>query len=126
MVISFCLDIAPIGKGRPKMSRNGVYTPAKTRAFENALKILSRPYKPVKPIVGPIRLTVDFIFKMPKVKVRDQHTIKPDLDNLLKCFDAFNGIFWMDDSQIVEINSRKLYDLRNNKPRIIVKIESLE
>ena len=39
-----------------------------------------------------------------------EHTIKPDIDNLLKfVMDAGNGVLWNDDRQIHQVQMKKVY-----------------
>jgi Holliday junction resolvase RusA-like endonuclease len=48
---------------------------------------------------------------------------KPDLDNLEKSvLDAINGYAWVDDNQVTELNSKKLYSLN---PRVEIEILEL-
>lgn len=71
------------------------------------------------------------IFKMPipaskagKVKPGDLHTVKPDIDNLIKgLFDAANGVAWIDDNRVAELgNVKKIY---GNTPGIIFEVEEI-
>jgi len=39
-------------------------------------------------------------------------TVKPDGDNIQKCCDAFNGVIWRDDAQVVTWTGRKIYGER--------------
>jgi len=50
-------------------------------------------------------------------------TTKPDVDNTVKAiFDAFNGIVWKDDVQIVEAHIYKCYA---EKPSTVIEIEEI-
>lgn len=50
---------------------------------------------------------------------------KGDLSNRIKVLeDAFNGIVWKDDSQVVEIHARREDDKAN--PRVEVRVDALE
>lgn len=71
------------------------------------------------------------IFNMPippskarKIKQGDLHTVKPDIDNLIKgLFDAANGIAWIDDNRVAELgNVKKVYSYT---PGIIFEIEEI-
>ncbi len=110
----------PVPKGRPKFSRFGTYTPAKTLNAEKFIKktIAQTFTGPLKDC--PIILIVDFIFapnKSDSKKIRQlkesgsmYHIKKPDLDNLVKLVkDALNESVIVDDAQIVAIYSQKLY-----------------
>lgn len=119
----------PIGKGRPRFRvvkpRSGpsfasVYTDAKTKAYEKALgwqaKIAMRGKSPM---AGPLKAVVTASFGVPvswSNKKRDaalagtvRPTGKPDIDNVFKTIDAFNGIVFEDDSQVVEVAVTKIY-----------------
>ncbi|MFL8231041.1 RusA family crossover junction endodeoxyribonuclease, partial [Clostridioides difficile] len=48
---------------------------------------------------------------------------KPDLDNIIKSVaDSLNGIAYKDDSQIVEVVSKKYY---SDRPRVEVELEDI-
>lgn len=71
------------------------------------------------PIEGPVAINILAAMSIPSswsTKKRDaalagsiRPTVKPDLDNIEKMLDAFNGIIWVDDVQVVEKNSSKVY-----------------
>ncbi len=116
-------DIEPVAKGRPKFTKQGrAYTPAKTRKFEEALSLLAiaqmrRGDHEMR--TGPVVVDLTFSFVPPKswpdwkreaaIAGSIRNTSKPDLDNLTKCLDAFNGIVFEDDSQISSIVAKKRY-----------------
>lgn len=58
-----------------------------------------------------IKLTVLFIFERPKTVKRKDMTVKPDIDHLIRAVgDAgTQANLYLDDSQITEIISRKIY-----------------
>lgn len=60
---------------------------------------------------APIRIVLDFFFARPKTaKNRKGMIVKPDLDKLQRAiFDGITGILIRDDSQIVDVQARKLY-----------------
>lgn len=103
------------------MSRWGVYTPAKTRKFEAELKKVFATLPQLAktkggnfgfrlPIESACAVEIIFFFTKPKSAKRDQHTIRPDLDNLIKSVcDSANLILWNDDSQIVNLCAEKKY-----------------
>lgn len=106
----------PVSKGRPRFCRKGkftmAYTDKQTIEAETNFKAQASHYKPLKPIEGPIRLTLTFASIKPKSKPKKVRywTTRPDLDNYIKLVeDAMNKIFWVDDSQIVEIQATKIY-----------------
>ncbi len=126
-MISFTLPIEPIAKGRPVFGSRNAYTPARTRKFESSVRLLSAKHKPFTPYIGPLKLTLRFVFKPPQKWARDHHTVKPDCSNLAKGVeDALNGLFWEDDSQITHLVVNKVYDFAERKPRIEIQIEEIK
>lgn len=118
MRISFEVPGKPFGKERPRATRGGrMYTPAKTVAREAAFaKDAAEHFE--APIVGPCRVDVIAVFKpaksWTKKKTREAlgkpHTQKPDRDNVEKLvLDALNGIAYVDDAQVWEGYSRKVW-----------------
>lgn len=90
-------------------------------------------YNQVAPLFGPIRANYTFHCPIPKgtSKARTlqmlngmMHPIKrPDLDNFNKFLsDSLTGIVWEDDSQVVELISRKIY---GEKPKTVIKVEAI-
>ena len=94
-------------------------------------------HRPEEPLRGPIYLGVKCLFPRPKSHYRTgkyAHTLKdnapqwhtsvPDTDNILKFIgDALNGIFWLDDRQIVWVRAMKRY---GDTPGIEIKIEDIQ
>ncbi|MCM3425595.1 RusA family crossover junction endodeoxyribonuclease [Bacillus paralicheniformis] len=77
---------------------------------------------------GPIEVEILFLMPIPKswakwkkrVAPGKRHTVKPDIDNLIKgVFDALNQIAWMDDNQVSEVTACKRY---SENPGITVRI----
>lgn len=59
---------------------------------------------------GALCVEMDFYFTRPKSVKRPYHTVKPDVDNLVKAvLDNGNEILWKDDRQIVQIIASKHY-----------------
>lgn len=66
---------------------------------------LGRRHAPPVPWVGGVALTLRFL--MPRPKTAGRRVVlplrRPDLDNLChKLTDSWNGVFWLDDSQVVD------------------------
>jgi Holliday junction resolvase RusA-like endonuclease len=89
---------------------------------------------PPEPIAGPVAVDITFMMEAPKSWPRwkreaaiagsYRHVYRPDVDNLVKLAkDALNGILWVDDSQVCEINARKVY---SETPRTWIVIHELE
>jgi len=127
VVHSFTLPIAPVAKGRPRLGRGGsIFTPGKTRVFENHLKWLLRMHYKLEPKTGPIELKIVFELKRPKSqksKYPSGHV--GDLDNYAKAVcDAANEILWVDDCQVVSLTLSKVYAL--NEPSINLSFTELQ
>jgi crossover junction endodeoxyribonuclease RusA len=79
----------------------------------------------VKQLEGPVGITMLFCFQRPKsvsAKSRPCHTVKPDLDKLIRAvLDALTGIAYRDDSQVGSIIAGK--DYTDCTPRVVVAIE---
>lgn len=72
---------------------------------------------------GPVRLGVVFFLPHPvsEKKRRAFHTVKPDLDKLLRAIkDALKNILWKDDAQVIELLARKGYAVGQPYVRIVV------
>lgn len=71
------------------------------------------------PIDGPIKLSLTFHLPRPKnhygakglkASAMIEHTKKPDLTKLVRCVeDALKGIAWLDDSQVWQQTTAKIY-----------------
>lgn len=94
------------GKSFPR-----VYTPSDTLQYEKALQVLTKVQLPpkFKVLEAPLSIHITFALVRPKSSQRAYPSVKPDLDNYVKCLDALNGLVWKDDAQIVEIHALKVY-----------------
>jgi len=105
----------PVPKGRPRFSKRGfAYTPKETRRAENNFLAQAYDHAPEKPLEGPLKVIMKIYKPKPKSKPKKviYWTTKPDLDNFVKLLDALNGVFWVDDSQIVRLEAEKNYDFQ--------------
>ena len=88
------LDIEGVAraKGRPRVTRNGTYTPESTTTWEETVgwefvRLFGRPR-----VSGPVSVRIEFNQK------------RGDLDNLAKAIlDGLNGVAWIDDSQVCQL-----------------------
>lgn len=110
------MHIDPVAKGRPRVCRNGrAFTPEKTRRAEDMIRWLvgqALQGRTVPLFEGPLHVEMEFSFQRPKSVKRMSHTVKPDLDNLVKMMDACNGLIWRDDAQIECLRAQKYYSDR--------------
>jgi len=85
------------------------------------------------PFEGPVVLEVDIYVAVPKSKSKKwkaaalageiRPTTKPDIDNIIKsAADGLNLIVWIDDSQIVQLQTAKFY---SDAPRLEIAVRKL-
>ena len=139
MKVSFTVLGEPQGKGRPRFTNVGsfvkTYTPEKTVAYENLVKLEYERQ------CGNFRFSDTDILEMriyafygvPKSaskKKREQMLggvirpyKKPVMDNVIKVIaDSLNNVAYRDDTQIVDAWIRKLY---SETPRVVIEIENI-
>lgn len=141
--IAFKIPGQPVAKGRAKFARRGnfvtAYTPDKTARYENLVKLAAQAAMGVTifdignpPLEGPVELSVMAYMSIPASwSMKKQRaaalgeimpTSKPDLDNVIKAIkDGCNKVAWKDDSQVVDLISKKRYGV----PRVEVEIRRL-
>jgi len=78
-----------------------------------------------------VMVCVDMMFKRPKrlgeQNVGLEHTVRPDLDNVIKLtFDALNGLAWNDDAQVSALSTTKRYCHIGEQPGIIISIDAIK
>ena len=101
-----------------RFKRGGVETHVQGRRntdWATLVGQIGREHAPPVPWEGPLSVTATFYLPKPAtLPKRDRDTAlpikRPDLDNLIhKLTDSFNGVFWRDDSQIVDLILSKRY-----------------
>jgi len=116
----------PTPKGRPRFTRRGIaYTPKKTKEAETNFLAQAVEHKPTMPLHGALCVEMKIYKPKPKSKSKKVHywTTRPDLDNYVKILDSLNGVFWLDDSQIVRMVAEKNY---GEPARTEIKISQME
>jgi len=128
----------PTAKGRARSVQRGKFiahvTPDKTRMAENSFLAQSLQHKPPTPLIGALKLSIAFIMQIPESKSKkwkeaamtgsELPTKKPDIDNLAKLvLDSLNGVFWLDDKNVVELLCSKRYGAI---PMTVVTIETVD
>lgn len=88
------------------------YKPEKLKEAKRTLIKHLKPFKPKKPLIGPIKL--DVIWRFPKGKKHkhlEWRVTKPDTDNLEKMLkDSMTEVgFWNDDAQVVVEHVEKVW-----------------
>lgn len=131
--IKFFVPGTPIGKGRPRITKYGTYTPKKTRDYEQKIRECWMIQSGVRlPDDCMIKLTVRAYFPIPKSypkKIRESlpgkpHGKLPDLDNCVKAVcDGCQGYAFGNDSHVFCIEAVKLY---SEEPRMEIIAEAVK
>lgn len=136
-MIEIVVDGNPVGKGRPRFLREigrKPYPDAKTLSYENLVGWTAQQVMRGRPLLaGALIVVISADIAIPKSKPKKwraqalarqiQPVTKPDLDNIVKGIcDALNGVVYVDDSQIVELQIAKLY---SERPRVTIRISEL-
>lgn len=138
MKVSFTVLGEPQGKGRPRFSKVGnyvkTYTPDKTVAYENLVKLEYESQCRGKKFADDERLDMRIFAyygvpnsasKKKKAMMLDgiiRPSKKPDMDNVVKVIaDSLNNVAYKDDTQIVDAMVRKFY---SDTPRVKVVIQT--
>lgn len=118
------INTRPIPKQRPRLSKFAVYTPKKTRDYENLIAFeWKKKYKNLI-LKGALKIDLLFCFKKAKTCKKKYHTQRPDIDNLIKSvLDGLNEMAFLDDSQIVKLNLEKVFA---EYDKVIINITELE
>lgn len=133
--LAFEVPGEPVGKGRPRFTRQGrAYTPAKTAKYENLVSLaFLQAYPNHVAFEGAIEMSMFAFFSVPKSWSKKKQelayaqeiypTKKPDTDNIAKMKDALNGIAYKDDSQVVKETIIKRYA---KTPKLVICIKEIE
>lgn len=102
-----------IKDGRPMFFKND-----KATGSENDLTLLCSEYRPAAPLIGPIKLQVDFVFPWRKSESKWRRNLgrvpmdaRPDCDNLVKMIaDVLTKLsFYEDDGQVTSLEVSKAW-----------------
>ena len=128
----------PIAKKRPRFARRGkfVTTYSDQQTEEGRFYLEAKQQICCKALNGtPVHIKLTFEMPRPKShygtgrnagklkpSAPEEHTSKPDLDNLIKfVFDCLNGLAWVDDTQVIGMSAEKIYAL-DGEPKTIIGI----
>lgn len=127
--LSFNVDGKIQGKARPfffksKNGKTGAFTRENTRNYEQFIALKAKQAM-IKANINriddePLKVNIYAYFKIPEYFTKKQReqaelgilrpTKKPDIDNIAKIYlDAFNGVVWKDDKQVVILTCAKIY-----------------
>ena len=92
--------------------------------WQNLVAMAAQEHRPKDGLLtGAAGLSLEFYFSRPKsvsYKKRPDHTVKPDIDKLIRAvLDALTGIFYADDAQVDELYVTKMY---GDPPRVEVEV----
>jgi len=134
-VIRITLAGAPMGKQRVRFSRatGRAFTPERTVTYEGQLAYAAQnAMNGAPPLEGPLAVDMNVYMAIAESKPKkwkaaalagvERPTKKPDLDNFAKMLDALNLIVWIDDSQIVQLQTAKFY---SEAPRLEIAVRAL-
>ena len=118
------INTRPVPKQRPRLSKFTVYTPKKTADYEKLIAYeWKRRYKDLV-LKGAVKLDLVFVFKKAKTCKKTLHTQRPDIDNLQKSIlDGLNKVAFVDDCQVVELNSKKVF---SDTDKILINVTEQE
>ena len=87
---------------------------------------VGRRYAPPTPLDGPIAFQAVFYLPRPASARKVLAPLRrPDLDNLVhKLSDHFNGVFWRDDSQIIDFTVYKRF-ATHGQPGVEITVEAI-
>ena len=121
-----------VPQGRPRFGHGRTYDPPKSRKYKEKVKCIARCNAPESPTTHAVRLTLVIYRGVPKswskrkaaqaIADKIRPTTKPDVSNVLKGIeDALSGVWYEDDSQIVEYGLiGKWYA---EEPRVYVRLD---
>lgn len=125
--IIFTVPGVPQGKGRPRVTRNGTFTPKKTRDYEKKVRdCYIAQGGQMFPDDTPLFASITAIFPIPSSLSKKRralfngkrHCKKPDADNVAKAIlDSLNGVAYRDDSAVSSLIVGKSY---GDDARVIV------
>ena len=124
LLAKFTARVKPLSKERPRTGKNGhVYTPKRTQEYEQAIRaaaIMQLPEGFQIPTT-PVKLFVLCQNEVPKSwsKAKQARALtfqiypsRGDLDNRVKAVsDALNGVYYIDDVQVVQLEAKMQYGL---------------
>ena len=123
----FTVPGIPVGKGRPRVTMHGTYTPKKTKEYEQRVRDCWKTQCGKSFAAGtPISAEIHGFFPIPKGLSKKKRTAldgaphikKCDADNLAKSIlDALNGSAFEDDSAVCILTVTKTY---SEEPYVLV------
>ncbi|ACC76131.1 RusA family crossover junction endodeoxyribonuclease [Paraburkholderia phymatum] len=132
--VSFTVEGVPVGKARARVTRNGTYTPKKTRRYEHDVRTVAmQAMGALRPCRDAVHVSLVVFLPVPERFSKAKRAaalaglvypvVRPDLDNFEKAVtDALNGVVYHDDSQICDVVKSKRY---SDRPRVVIECASI-
>jgi Holliday junction resolvase RusA-like endonuclease len=122
-VIAFEVEGNPVTQGSMKVINGRVlHSRGEALILWRTMVALAARRAGAFPVPNPVEMTIEFRLPRPKTVKRDLPYVAPDLDKLIRAvLDALTGIAYVDDGQVVSINSSKVY----GEPGVSVSVVSL-
>lgn len=122
----------PVGKERPRVANGHIYTPEKTKAYEEKIAWAWKQAHG-EMIDGPVEMTITAYYRIPtratlaqKEQMRSGDILpekRPDIDNVVKCaMDGLQGVAYKDDAKVVSVSAAKLY---SEEPGLRVEVKEI-
>ena len=117
MIYTEKFKINPVPASRPRVSRWSTYYPKKYTKFKTDMEALTSELD-TTPCEKLVSVEIDFMVEIPKSWSKKKKeelsntycSNNSDIDNYIKAIlDSLNGVFFIDDKQVVEIFARKIY-----------------
>ena len=117
-----------IAQKRHRFARGFVYDPS-AKDKKIAYKEIKEQFTG-EPYTDALRITFTFNIKRPKSHWNKYslkpsapiyHTKRPDIDNYVKFYiDCMNKLFYLDDSQVIELSAKKIYNDKESFTEIVI------
>lgn len=130
--VTFEVPGRPQAKQSMRVARIGgavrTYQPQKVLNYHALVATFARQAIPA-PIEGAVALRLAVVVRTPeswskkRKAALNRAVVRPDVDNVAKAFlDGMNGVAWLDDKQVVELNVSKTY---GNRDAVVVTVTEL-
>ena len=133
MEMTLIIPGTPVGKGRPRVTRYGTYTPQKTRDYEALVRRCWQQQSGATfPEKAVLHASITAYFPIPKSASKKKslamdgsfHISRPDSDNVAKAvLDSLNGLAFPDDSAVQIDRAWKLYTMGEPHVELIMKMK---
>ena len=108
---AFSCEGTPVPQGSMKVINGHIlHSQGSALAVWRSTIALAARFAGAKPLEGAIAIDITFRVRRPRTVKREFPSVAPDLDKYIRAaLDSLTGIAYLDDSQVVDIKSRKVY-----------------